>query len=123
MSSPVEKARLAWGETLPDWVSKLAEACAETSQNRVAARINRSASLVSAVLARKYKGDMAAVEEVVRGVYLNASVDCPTLGTIGLNVCRDWMLKAISYSNVNSERVRMYRACQVCPRFTKGGHA
>ena len=119
MSGPLEKARAAWGAEFPDWVRRLAEECAKTSQNKVANRINRSASLVSAVLSRSYKGDMAAVEEVVRGVYFSATIDCPALGQIGTNACRDWMRLASSFSNINSERVRMYQPCRTCARFRK----
>lgn len=116
MSGPIETARENWGDSLPDWVALLAERCAETSQNRVAKRLNRSAALVSAVLRNCYAGDMAAVEEVIRGVFERATVDCPAKGTMQSNICRDWQLKARSPSNENNERVRMYRACNRCPR-------
>lgn len=123
MTGPVEKARAAWGAAIPDWVLRLAEECAASSQNKVAARLNRSASLVSAVLSRDYKGSMEAVEEVVRGVYMRATIQCPALGEIGANACRDWMQLARTFSNVNSERVRMYRACRACPRMKKEASA
>lgn len=121
MSGPVETARAAWGEQMPDWVMMLANACAEASQNKVAVRMNRSASLVSAVLNRKYRGDMEAVEDVVRGVFAARTVECPALGTLPVNECRDWQLKARSFVNVNSQRVAMYRACNRCPRCKKEG--
>lgn len=117
MSGPVEIAREAWGEDLPDWVAALARECAATSQNKVAARLGRSAALVSQVLRRKYAADLAGVEQVFRGVFEHLTVECPSLGTIPANVCRDWQLKAARFVNVNSERVRMYRACNSCPRF------
>lgn len=119
MSGPVEKARMAWGEDLPDWVRGLADACANTSQSHVAKQMNRSASLISAVLARKYKGSLEAVEEVYRGVFETATVSCPALGTIPTNVCRDWQLKARRFVSVNNLRVRMYRACHSCQRFKR----
>lgn len=120
MSDPVTIARAAWGEALPDWVMRLAEECAASSQSKVAARLHRSAALVSTVLRAKYAGDMHAVEEIVRGVYMRATIPCPALGEIGTNTCRDWMLKATAFSNINSERVRMYRACRACPRYLRG---
>ncbi|MFE3836706.1 hypothetical protein [Pseudogemmobacter sonorensis] len=92
---------------------------ARTSQSRVAKRLNRSASLVSYVLRAKYPRDMEAVEEVVRGVFMDCTVLCPALGEISTAACRDWMLKARSFSNENSERVRMYRTCRSCPRAKK----
>ncbi len=119
MTGPVETAHAAWGETMPDWVRTLAKACAETSQNKVALRLNRSAALVSGVLRKTYKGDMGAVEDVVRGVFEAKTLECPALGTLPINECRDWQNKARSFVNVNSQRVRMYRACRGCPRFRK----
>lgn len=121
MSGSIDTARAAWGEECPDWVMTLATACAETSQNKVATQINRSASLVSAVLSKKYKGDMVAVEEVVRGVFESAMVTCPVLGEIASNACRDWQLKARSFLPVTSERVSMYHACNRCSRCRKEG--
>lgn len=116
MNRAPEIAREAWGEALPDWVERLAQECEASSQNKVATRLNRSASLVSAVLRNKYQGDMTAVEEIVRGVFERATVACPALGTIRTNLCRDWQVKSRTYSNINSERQRMYRACSKCPR-------
>jgi hypothetical protein len=117
MSGPVETAAKAWGDAMPDWVAALARECAATSQNKVAARLGRSAALVSQVLRNNYKADLAGVEQVFRGVYEHLTAECPSLGTIPANVCRDWQLKAGRFLNVNSERVRMYRACHACPRF------
>ena len=119
MSGPLEIARASWGDAMPGWVERLAIECAASSQNRVAVRLNRSASLVSAVLRNKYRGDMRAVEEVVTGTFERTTVSCPAIGTIAWRACRDWQQKARTYSNVNSERQRMYRACNACPRFRK----
>ena len=117
--SPVELARAAWGDPIPDWVLVLAEQCALSSQSKVAKRLNRSASLVSYVLRAKYPGDMDAVEDVVRGVFMARTLSCPALGEISTADCRDWVAKSKTFSNENSERVRMYRACRNCPRFKK----
>lgn len=121
MSGPVETAREHWGAEMPDWVALLAAQCAETSQNKVAKRMNRSAALVSAVLRNCYQGDMSAVEEVVRGVFELATVACPAQGELQTNICRDWQLLARKFSNENSERSRMYRACNRCPRYRAEG--
>lgn len=109
----------AWGGAMPDWVKLLADECSKTSQNKVALRLKRSASLVSNVLRNKYEGDMLAVEEVVRGVYMATTTNCPALGEISTAACRDWMRTSSTFSNENSERVRMYRACRSCPRSQK----
>lgn len=119
MSGPLDIARASWGDQMPGWVERLAVECAASSQNRVAARLNRSASLVSAVLRNKYRGDMAAVEEAVRGTLERTAVACPARGTISWTLCRDWQRQSQVWSNVNSERQRMYRACNACPRNRK----
>lgn len=119
MTSPVDIARAAWKEALPEWVEALACECAATSQNKVAAQLGRSSSLISQVLRAKYPGDLQAVEELFNGVFRNARVECPALGTIPMHECRHWREKARQFVNVNSLRVRMYRACVNCPRNRK----
>ncbi len=115
--TPLDVAREHWGADMPDWVAALARACTETSQNKVAARLGRSAALVSTVLRKRYGGSMTTVEELVRGVYLAQTVACPALGTLPMHECRAWIIKAAVFQNTNALRVRMYRACQTCPRF------
>lgn len=118
-----QTAEEAWGSAMPDWVKVLVDECDRASQSKVAKRMNRSASLVSYVLRNKYTGDMQAVEEVVRGVFMASTATCPALGEISTAECRDWILKSRSFSNENSERVRMYRACRNCPRAKKEAQA
>ena len=119
MSGPVDIARAAWGGDVPDWVLALAEACAATSQNRVAQRLERSASLVSTVLRNKYAGDLDAVEERVRGVFMQATVACPVLGDLATDECQRWRSRAHKLEGHNTRRVQMYRACRRCPVFLK----
>lgn len=119
MTGPVDTAREAWGDDLPDWVLVLAEACQAESQAKVAARLGRSGAMVSTVLRRKYGADLAAVEELVRGKLMAATCDCPALGVIGQHDCQEWRRKARAFSGSNGLRVTMYRACHRCPRFRK----
>jgi hypothetical protein len=119
MSAPVEVARQAWGDAIPDWVLRLAEECTAASQTKVAARLGRSGALVSTVLRNKYQGDLAAVEDLVRGTFMQAKLNCPARGQISTAVCRDWMVLARTYSSETSERVRMRIACNRCPRMAK----
>lgn len=109
-------AKEHWGEDLPDWVKCLAEECARTTQSRVAGKIGYSASVVNQVLKDKYKGNVASVEDVVRGVFMNAEINCPALGMLPTQTCRKWREAARNFSGHNAERVRMYRACTRCPR-------
>jgi hypothetical protein len=111
----VHAAQEAWGADMPDWVLCLAQECQSTSQVKAATKINRSGSLVNQVLKNRYKGDLRAVEDCVRGVFMNGTITCPALGSIPLNECRDWRNKSRRFVNVNSLRVRMYRACSSCP--------
>lgn len=117
MSGPVEITRAAWGEDLPDWVLSMAEQCAASSQSQVARKMGRSAATISQILRRKYPAPLGGIEQVYRGVFENLVVECPALGTVPANECRDWQLKAVRFVNVNSLRVRMFRACNSCPRF------
>ncbi len=120
---PVATAREFWGETPPDWIMALAQACGQQSQAKVAKRLNRSASLVSHVLRRSYPGDMDAFEDAVRGALMDNKLDCPALGEIGTHVCQDWRIKARVFVSVNSQRVTMFRACKACARNRKEGEA
>ncbi len=115
MSGPTEIARTAWGDTMPDWIETLARECEATSQNRVAARINRSAALISQLLRRKYPGDLAGIEERVRAEFTDAAIQCPVLGKMPASECLQWRRKGRSFQNTNSLRVKMFRACLHCP--------
>ena len=119
VTTPLELARSCWGDAIPDYVVVLAEECGRSTQSAVAKRLNRSATLVSNVLRNKYTGDMAAVEDVVRGVFMGRCVTCPALGQISTAACRDWQAKGRTFGNENSERVRMFKACRKCPHATR----
>lgn len=115
----VLRTREDWNGAPPDWVEALAIECARSSQNKVALRLNRSAALVSMVLKNKYEGNLEAVHEVFNGVFRSEVVACPSLGTLPANECQDWRVKSRKFVNVNALRVRMYRACNACPRNRK----
>ena len=118
MTGPVQIAQEAWGPAIPDWVARLAAECEATSQNAVAKRLSRSASLISNVLHAKYPGDMDAVEDIVRGALMKATISCPVLGDLPTHICLSWREKAKHFSGHNALRVSMYRACIHCPRNT-----
>lgn len=120
-NDPVATALLHWGEDAPDWIVALAEACQSASQSRVAERIGRSPTVVSQVLRAKYPGDLRAVADLVRGALMSGTVECPALGLLPTHECRGWMARARTFGNTNALRVRMYRACRACSRFSKGG--
>ena len=111
------KARDAWGDDLPDWVMGLAQACAASSQNKVAQRMGYSASLISQVLGRKYPGDLSSVRDRYLGIFEAKTVDCPELGNVPLDRCQDWRKKARHLQPGNARNVQMFRACNRCPVF------
>lgn len=119
MSELVDTTREAWGGQMPDWVEALARVCAASSQSRVAREMGRSASLVSMVLRARYPGDLEAVEDLVRGRYMNGKVACPAHGELPTHLCRLWRDRSKNFSGHNAEWVRMHRACSRCPRNRK----
>ena len=114
--SPLEAARKAWGDDLPDWVETLAIECGRSSQIAVARVIGRSGAVISQVLHKKYPADTQQIEDRVRGVFLEGRVACPGLGEIPTHECQDWREKSRSFAIGNPMRARMYRACLGCAR-------
>lgn len=115
----METVREAWQGSPPAWIEELARVCAESSQARVAKEIGRSGALVSQVLRARYPGDLDAVEDLVRGRYMNGTVDCPVQGQLATHLCRRWRDRSKNFSGHNAEWVRMHRACIRCPRNRK----
>jgi hypothetical protein len=111
--SAVTRSALTWGE-VPDWIAALASACDKASQAKVAKRLGYSPATVSYVLQAKYPGDLAAVEQAVRGALMATNVDCPVVGELAADQCLAHQRAA--YSAVNPQRIAFYRACRSgCP--------
>jgi hypothetical protein len=113
----VANMRAAWGDTPPDWLQHLAEACNHTSQAAVARRIGYSGAVLSSLFKGKYKGDLTAVEKAVRGALMAEKIDCPGLHMqIPGHDCLDWQKRARKLSAASPLSVSMYRACRGrCP--------
>lgn len=108
------RAREGWGETLPDWIIALAEACQATSQTAAAKRLGVSGSQISQVLANCYPSPLDRLEEMVRGALMGGRVQCKELGEIGRDKCL--AAQALQFSSASPSRVRLYRACRAgCP--------
>lgn len=120
MTGQVQIAKEHWGEDIPDWVIRLAEECEATSQNKVAAKTKISTAAISQSLRAKYPGNMRPIEDVVRGIFMSGTVECPALGNVEAHVCRDWLKKAKKFKASNAHRVRMHNACNNCPRNQQG---
>jgi hypothetical protein len=86
-ASCITKARRAWGDVLPDWIETLALACDQSSQAQVANKIGKSKATVSLVIGNQYNAGLNAIEQAVRGVLMEASVECPVVGEIALDQC------------------------------------
>ncbi len=120
MSGQVQIVSEYWGEDAPDWVLRLAQECELTSQNKVAAVLKLSAPVISSTLRNKYAGTLASVEARVRGVYMSGKLICPALGEVPSHVCQDWRRKSKRFAPTNTQRSRMFRACNNCPLNTEG---
>jgi hypothetical protein len=115
------KALAAWGERAPDWVLALAAECDRTSQGRAARRLGISAAVVNQLLRGRYEGNVARMEERVRGELMRATCTCPVLGEISTRRCQDE--QAAPFSVSSRLRVAIYRACRSgCPNY-KGGNS
>jgi len=112
----VAVVRQSWGEDTPRWISVLAERCTEERQATVARRLEVSASMISAVLSNTYTakgGSTAGLEARVRGAYMGETVDCPVLGEIGTDRCRDE--QGQPFRATSAMRAQLYHACRKCP--------
>lgn len=108
------KALAAYGDALPDWVEELAAEATATSLKAAAKKIGYSDAVLSHVFSGSYSGDLARVEEKVRGALMGVTVMCPVLGEIGRDHCLDQ--QKMPFSATSSIRSKLYRACRSgCP--------
>lgn len=116
----MEIARDAWGH-VPDWIALLVTACdaPKSSQAKVASRLGITAGVVSCLIRNNYAGSMARMEDIVRDVLAPSAVQCPALGEIGSEVCLLWRQRASRLTSSSPVAVRMFRACNDCPRHRK----
>lgn len=113
----IDKARAAWNGEIPDWIVILAEACDRESQSAIARKVGYSPSAISQVLSNTYQnGDIARVEQAVRGALMSETVDCPVMGEMPHNTCIQWQRKP--FATTNSHRIRMHQACRSGCKFS-----
>ena len=120
-----ERSLDAWKRERPAWVRELSEACDATSQGKVAKRLGYSASVVSQVIGRVYRGDYDAVEQKVRGALMSEEVSCPVVGEIRKDICANHQKKAKGkFMATSAMRARLNYACRGnCPHSRIGGRA
>lgn len=129
MSGAVKKTRAhevvaeSWGDSPPDYIVALADACMlANSQRKIADRLGYSPTVVSTVLANKYTADFTAIEERVKAVLMADTVDCPGVGQeIDLATCLEHQQHAKSKNRSSAFRISMMRACNGCPKSRLGG--
>jgi hypothetical protein len=123
--SALDRAKEKWGDGLQPWVILLAQTVDNAgSQSKVATALNLSAGTISQVISNTYKGDLAGIEKRVMGKFGNHDVECPVLGTIGMDRCMLHQSRKADKITTNSQWVRLYRACPNCPnRHLKGDAA
>lgn len=103
----------ACGVLAPEVKAALQEAVTRfTSQVKVAHELGVSSAVVSTLLKDKYTGDVAAMEERIRGKFLGATVICPVMGTLGKDNCLD--NQALPMAFTNPIRAALGRACKKC---------
>lgn len=113
----IDKARAAWNGEISDWIVILAEACDRESQSAIARKVGYSPSAISQVLSNTYQnGDIARVEQAVRGALMSETVDCPVMGEMPHNTCIQWQRKP--FATTNSHRIRMHQACRSGCKFS-----
>ena len=113
-SKAITKARVAWGDPLPDWIEELATLADNKGLKGASKAVGYSSSTLSTVISNSYPGDMSRVEEMVRGALMGVEVECPVLGAIGRDVCLDHQKRP--FAPTNSTRTRLYHACHGgCP--------
>lgn len=108
---------------MTDWIDELRAECERTSQSAAAQKIGYSVAVVNRVIRGVYKGDLARVEQAVRGALMGATVDCPVVGEIPRHRCIDHQRRAKDKAATNPMRVQLAKACQHCPQSyqSKGG--
>lgn len=111
----LKKARLAWGDALPDWVEAIAEEANKSTQAKVAKKLGVSDGQVSQVIANKYPGNLEKISTMARSLFLSKTVACPAIGVLPIHTCEDWSRKAPTLKANNKLNTIMRRACGRCP--------
>lgn len=111
----LQRARAAWGSTMPDWIEALAEECDRTSLRKTGVSLGLSPATISLLVNNKYTPrPLAGMEKSVRASLLLETVQCPILGRICSQHCRAEQAAPL---NVHDPvRLRTYKACRKrCP--------
>lgn len=83
------------------------------TQSAVSEKLGVSAAAVNQALHGKYRGDVEAIEQRIRGVLMQVVVTCPVLGELSTKDCLDEQRRKVVFTN--PLRVQIARACKTCP--------
>ncbi|RWC58894.1 transcriptional regulator [Mesorhizobium sp.] len=110
----VEKAIDAHGSPLPDWLEELARFADANDLGVAGECISYSRSAVSTIISGKYPGDIARVEQMVRGALMALTVECPVLGEIGRDQCLTEQKEP--FRATSRHRAQLFHQCKICPQ-------
>jgi hypothetical protein len=101
-----DRALSSYGK-LPDWIEALARAADSTTQSFIARDIGVSRTMINLLINNRYQRDRSRIEARVRQYLMQ--VECPVLGRIAGEQCRDNQAKP--YTSANPVAIQLYRAC------------
>lgn len=110
--SILEKAKAAWGGDAPDWIIILARRCDTQSQTAVASFLNVNGGYVSYALRNQHEAYHGRVEDAVRSRLMGETIECPVLGEIAPDVCRQHRQSRLRALGPVQKRLR--DACPDC---------
>ncbi len=111
--SNLEKARIAWGDDLPDYIAVLATRCDETTQRAAGRIVGFPSSTVSKLINRKYGARYDELEIQIRRTLMNVPVACPTFGEIPLASC--FNIRRQKPERLDMAERNFASACARCP--------
>jgi hypothetical protein len=111
--SNADRARDAWGTSLPRYIAMLASECDKSTQNAVAVKLQRSSGYISRLLSRTYTGSWTEAESLVLGAFSEDTVTCPMFGAIALKTCL--RARRRKGNPINIVHRQYAQACPTCP--------
>lgn len=99
-----------------DWLAWLRAACERDTQREVAERLKVSPAMVNQALKGTYRGNLAQLENRVRGELMNEKVGCPVLWEISKARCEEEQRRPFRMSSHLT--VKLFVTCPTCPRRT-----
>lgn len=110
----LQRATIAWGDDMPDYIKLLAREADRLGQRGVGEKIDRSNATISKLINRCYTG--GSYEEcavIINAAFGSNKVDCPLFGDIPIASCvRNRRRKGHA---INALQRQFAAACPSCP--------